>query len=86
LVQHWPLGAWGLASAALVLVALGAAIWVEMSDGAVRSPAAPTVATGTGASPSIRIVEDPSMALFHDVETFDEVGLLRGEVIADWGR
>jgi len=26
------------------------------------------------------------MALFHDVETFDDVGLAPGRLIADWGR
>ena len=93
LLSMFPLGGWGLASAALLLVALGTATLVELRDGG-RQAGSPLdgLAASDGsalheASPqAVRIVEDPSMALFHDVETFDEVGLVRGEVIADWGR
>lgn len=87
LLQLFPLGGWGLATAALLLLALGTATAVELSDG---PQAAPTVAPSSGlvetAGAHVQIVEDPSMALFHDVETFDDLGLARGEVIAEWGR
>lgn len=87
LLQLFPLGGWGLASAALLLFALGTATWVEISDAQAVPPAsAQGGAVAADAAAPVSIIEDPSMALFHDVEIFDEVGLARGELIADWGR
>lgn len=78
-----PLGAWGLASAALLLLALGGAIYVELSDPIGAAASGGTATTGVE---DLTIVEDSRMALFHDVETFDDVGLAPGRLIADWGR
>ncbi len=78
-----PLGGWGLASAALLLLAIGAAAFVELTD-----PITPAtqVAAGEGEVQDLTIVEDARLALFHAVETFDDVGLAPGSLIADWGR
>jgi hypothetical protein len=81
---RFPLGAWGLASAALLLLALGVGTTIELAM--PPSPRPGTAAASTDAMTRVVIVEDPTMALFHDVETFDEVGLAPGELIADWGR
>lgn len=78
-----PLGAWGLASAALLFVALGTAAYVELSD-PVSAPA-PISATASSME-DLTIVDDSRMTLFHEVETFDDVGLAHGHLIADWGR
>ncbi|MDF1701281.1 MAG: hypothetical protein P1V36_09010 [Planctomycetota bacterium] len=81
---RFPLGAWGLASAALLLLALGAAIAVELSD---PVPAAPVDSHAAArAAADLAISEDDTLALYHGVETFDEVGMAPGELIADWGR
>ena len=81
---QFPLGRWGVASAALLLVALGAAVAIELTD-PIQAPAA---ADGSAfkARATVDITEDDSLALYHSVETFDEVGLAPGELIADWGR
>ena len=76
-----PLGAWGLASAALVLLALGAAVFIEVSTPMARDASAVFSPIG-----HLTIVEDSRLALFHKVETFDDVGLAPGRVLADWGR
>lgn len=81
--RQFPLGGWGLASAAVLLVALGLGTFVELTD-PVAAPA-PQAAAGGGVS-NLTIVEDGRMALFHAVETFDDVGLSPGRPIADWGR
>jgi len=80
LLRHVPLGAWGLASAALLLLALGTAVFVEWN-----API-PTHGSNDASIRNLTIVEDSRLALFHAVETFDDVGLARGHVIADWGR
>ena len=81
--RQFPLGGWGLASAAVLLVALGLGTFVELTDPVAA--AAPQAAAGAGVS-ELTIVEDGRMALFHAVETFDDVGLSPGRPIADWGR
>lgn len=86
LLRMVPFGAWGIASAALVLLAVGAAVTVELATPA----AAPAGYEGTTwverHSPIVR--NDPAMSLFHGrYEIFDEIGLPQGEVIAaGWGR
>ena len=90
-----PFGAWGLASAALLLLALGAAVAVELFD-PVQAPAAPVDARAEARAAADRALaqrirnpaaqQDDNLALYHGVETFDEVGLAPGELIADWGR
>lgn len=89
-VLAFPLGRWGVASAALLLLALGAAVAVELIDPV--DPAQPAVdahaAAQARADEALKqtIHEDENLALYHGVETFDEVGLAPGELIADWGR
>lgn len=82
---RFPLGGWGLATAALLLVAFGAVAWVEATD---TMPGVPGQDGPSATQPvdSLVIVEDPTMPLFHDLETFDEVGLAPDELIADWSR
>jgi hypothetical protein len=82
--RQFPLGGWGLASAAVLLVALGLGTFIELTDPAATAPL-PQAADGAGVS-NLTIVEDARMALFHAVETFDDVGLSPGRPIADWGR
>lgn len=80
----FPFGRWGVASAAALLLALGAAVAVELSDPGVPSRMDPHDAARAAAD--LAISEDESLALYHGVEMFDEVGLAPGELIADWGR
>jgi hypothetical protein len=85
--RAWPFGAWGMASAALLLLSLGAAVVVELSAPLPAPAAAPVApAAAPGRSAHLRVTEDSTLTLFHDVETFDEVGLAPGDLIADWGR
>jgi len=79
------MGGWGLATAALLLLALGAVAWVEATDTTSGLPGqdAPSAMQPIDA---LVIVEDPTMPLFHELETFDEVGLGPDELIADWSR
>jgi len=80
-----PLGAWGAASAALLLLALGIATAIELSHPVVvRGPANRPAASAE--MDAMTIVDDSRLALFHDVETFDDVGMAPGRLIADWGR
>ncbi len=79
-----PFGGWGLASAALLLLALGAAAVLELSDPV--APVPPAGAKAARAADDLLISEDATLALFHGVEMFDEVGMAPGDVIADWGR
>lgn len=81
---RFPMGRWGVASAALLLLALGAAITIEMTDPVMPVRSDPHVAKRAAAD--LKIAEDDTLALYHGVETFDEVGLAPGELIADWGR
>ncbi len=81
---RFPLGAWGIASAALVLLALGAAFTVELLD-PVAAPV-PAAAERPADGGLLPVREDESLALYHGVEVFDEVGLAPGDVIADWSR
>ena len=85
LLRMFPLGAWGVATAALLLVALGAGLAVETFDPVSPAPAPSAERAGRPAK-SMVIVEDPTMALFHDLATFDEVGRDQDELIADWQR
>ena len=85
LLRMFPLGAWGVATAALVLVALGAAVAVEVLDPVTPAPT-PHARQAVSPASSLVLVEDPTMALFHDLATFDEVGRAPGELIADWQR
>lgn len=80
---RFPLGAWGVASAALLLLALGGAAYVEISNPVTIS--APLTSSDDGVA-DLTIVEDGRLAMFHAVETFDDVGLPPGRLIADWGR
>ena len=86
LLQRVPLGAWGLASAALLLLALGTAVGIELATPAL--PGAPALAApgNRDVAGQVRIREDATLTLFHDVESFDDVGLAAGELLADWGR
>ena len=84
LLQMVPFGGWGIASAALVLAALGAAVTVELT-----TPVEPPVLTYEAAGnlgESLIVRTDPAMSLYHGLEIFDGVGLPQGEVIAGWGR
>ncbi len=83
LLRLIPLGAWGVASAALLFLALGAAAYVELSD-PVATPA--PISAAASSMEDLTIVDDSRMTLFHEVETFDDVGLAHGHLIADWGR
>jgi hypothetical protein len=83
--RRGPLGRWGMATAALVLVALGAALAIETLDPVQPGPDPATRIQGRSGR-SLVIVEDPTMALFHDLATFDEVGRASDELIADWQR
>ncbi|MDA1193654.1 MAG: hypothetical protein O2894_00560 [Planctomycetota bacterium] len=80
-----PFGAWGLASAAALLLALGAAVTLELTE-TPGSASAPISADLRPLAGDYSITEDATLALYHGVETFDEVGLAPGELIADWGR
>ena len=82
---RFPLGGWGLATAALLLLTFGAVAWVEATD---TLPGLPDQDAPSATQPvdALVIVEDPTMPLFHDLETFDEVGLGPDEMIADWSR
>ncbi len=85
LLRMVPFGAWGIASAALVLVAVGAAVTVELTNPVT----APVHAYETGTTlerDSLIVRTDPAMGDYHKFEIFDEVGLPTGEVIAGWGR
>ena len=84
LVRMFPLGAWGLATAALLLLAIGTVATVELGTDLAEPAAVGTRTAGPGAP--LVIVEDPTLAIFHEIETFDEVGLAPDELIADWQR
>ena len=81
---RFPMGKWGVASAAVLLLALGAAIAIELGN-PIPEPGMDAHAAAQAAI-DLRISEDDSLALYHGVETFDEVGMAPGELIADWGR
>ena len=81
---HFPLGAWGLASAAVLLLALGAAVFIELTEPVAEPGMHPQDAARAAAD--LAISEDDTLALYHGVEVFDEVGMAPGELIADWGR
>jgi hypothetical protein len=83
LLRAFPLGAWGLATAATLLLAVGAIVAVELTTPA---PELPGPRRAAGPAVSLIVESDPTLALFHGLETFDEVGLAPGELIADWGR
>ena len=85
LLRMFPMGAWGVATAALVLVALGAAVSVELLD-PVEPTQAPTAQRPAQPARSMTLVEDPTMALFHDLATFEDVGKKPDSIIADWQR
>jgi|GEM_PF-5099582 len=68
-------GPWAFSAAAALLLALGVASLVG-SSGATR----PTDSVQDGASfASLHVVDDPSVPLFHGLETFDQ---LAGSVLA----
>lgn len=68
-----PHAAWlrGAATAALALVALAVG-----RSGPTEARTADARPHGPGAAPSVFVIDDPSVPMFHAVETFDEVGLL----------
>ena len=82
----FPLGGWGVASAAVLLLALGIATAVELgTDSPVLSDTS-HAASDLIASDSMVVTDDPTLAQFHELEVFDQVGLAPGELIADWSR
>jgi hypothetical protein len=68
-----------LAAAAALLLAVGVAVVLYASG--TFAPAR---------AEKVLVVEDPSLGLYHDLETFDRLGALEaggaGALIADWGR
>lgn len=75
----------GFTVAAALVLAVGSGLWIWQGAGLLaRRPAL------EGEAPSARgravLVEDPSLSLYHGMETFDRVGIEPGDLIADWSR
>lgn len=66
---------WAFSAAAALLLALGVASLVGSSDGTRPTGTAPAGASFA----SLHVVDDPSVPLFHSLETFDQ---LAGSVLA----
>ncbi len=71
---------WSTAAAAALLIAIGLVALMGGSD-ADTGPAVLPERTATAPS-KLWVMDDPNLALYHDLETFDSLGAQPGDVLA----